>query len=108
MSANKSKADTLFAWLKANLGPKCLAPLTGQDAAALKAAVMVVELSCYSDDEQSCYTAFALLVLQMQPHCRELAFHAIAHSREWQTRGVFWMRAGLAELENVRRCAFEG
>lgn len=106
---NKNPSNTLFPWLKANLGKQCLAPLTGTDARALRAAVLIVELwqQCDAEHEAECFTAFAAVVTQMQHKCWELAYHSIAHVAEWSTRLEFWMQAGLELPPTIRRCAFE-
>jgi hypothetical protein len=96
---------TLPAWLRENLGKDCLAPLTGTDAKALACAVQVIDL--YSHHRmQSVLTAFAFIVLQMQPKCQELAFHAVAHVMDWDDRADVWISAGLPSF-TPRKCAFE-
>jgi hypothetical protein len=98
---------TVFPWLRANLGKHCTAGLTGQDHKALMAAVQTVELYSYCDDGDAVATAFGLLVTQMQPNMRCLAYHAIAHVTDWSFRGQLWIRAGLS-WDDVRGvCANE-
>lgn len=99
-------AATVLTWLQANLGPRCLAPLTSTDTKALQAAVQLVELYTYDRDD-SILNAFRWTVLRMQPHCRELAFHAIAHVRDWSDRHLMWSDAGLSPIQNLRRCKHE-
>ncbi len=103
-------AATIFTWLKQNLGPRCLAPLTSVDAAALKASVQLAELCCYQQNADV-LAAYRITVLQMQPHCRRLAFHAIAHVRDWSDRREMWVDSGLIEDEPITeafgRCKFE-
>jgi len=105
MSAPLCKS--LYPWLRSNLGKRCLAPLTSCDAYALAAAVHLAELwGCTRshDVEQ----AFGLVVNQMQPHTRYLAFHAIAHCLDWGHRSELWIEAGLfLKGENLGQCSFE-
>ena len=99
-------SKTVFSWLKANLGPKCLGVLTGQDEKALQAAVQLVPVWCNSDDRAAIAPAFRLIVEQMQPQARELAFHAIAHAADWGHRFELWHDAGLPMFERIRVCAY--
>lgn len=97
-----------MSWLKLNLGPHCLGALTGQDTRALRAAVQIVELYQYCDDSQSCAQAFGLIVRQMQPSTRRLAFHAIAMLTEWEYRATLWELARLPPFsEHPGVCKFE-
>ncbi len=109
MSAPQPCCKTLFTWLKANLGKRCLAPLTGTDAKALTAAVHIIELYSYCDSSESdnVAKAFGLVVANMQLSTRHLAFHAIAHMMEWDTRWQLWELAGLPPLDHLPRCSFE-
>jgi len=105
----KPKCETVLPWLKANLGERCLAPLTGTDARALQAAVQIIELYSY-DSDLSVLAAFALVVQRMQPSTQELAYHATAHVMDWSDRARVWVRAGLADCANFRpprKCAYE-
>lgn len=106
MSKAKPVCQQLRIFLKGNLGPTCLAPLTGTDARALDAAIHIVEAYSYNRD-QSVLTAFRLMVERMQPSTRELAFHAIAMAMDWNDRWSVWRAAGLPDLRHVRRCQFE-
>lgn len=94
-------------WLEANLGKRCLAPLTGTDARALLAAVQVVEL--WSEHRgKEVAEAFRLIVLEMQPHTRRFAYHVIAKVADWGHRQQLWNQAGLPELTyTYGRCAYE-
>lgn len=87
-------AATVIDWLRSNLGSRALAPLTGSDTRALRAAVQIVEQFSY-DNHPSILNAFAACVRRMQPHTRELAYHAIAHPMDWPDREKIWARAGL-------------
>jgi hypothetical protein len=103
---NAPLSKTVFAWLKANLGKNCLGVLTGQDEKALACAVQMVPVWCNSDDRAAVAQAFGLIVRQMQPSARELAFHAIAHAADWGHRVELWNEAGLPLWDRVRICAF--
>ncbi|HEX4085287.1 MAG TPA: hypothetical protein VHY22_10280 [Chthoniobacteraceae bacterium] len=104
--ASKPQCVELRAWLRANLGKRCLAPLTGTDAKALDAAVHIVELWAY-DESAAVIQAFGLVVDRMQPHTQVLAYHAIAKVTEWHYRDVLWEKAGLRPIKNLSRCSFE-
>jgi hypothetical protein len=106
-------AQTIGSWLRVNLKGThgvTLGALTGQDWAALKAAVEIINCFNHSDSENEahCLTAFRAMVLTMQPQCREFAYHAIAHIGDWNMRGVIWARAACPSLPApARRCNFE-
>lgn len=106
MSKPKPCCQELLAWLKANLGPKCLAPLTGTDAKALAAAVHILELWSYSESPDL-LQAFAIVVRAMQRSTQELAYHAIAKCSEWHHREPLWRAAELDPIPNPRICAYE-
>lgn len=97
--------QTVLPWLRSNLGRKCLAPLTSTDAAALSAAVQIVQLYAYTGDP-SVLNAFGAVVLTMQRQSMELAYHAIAHILDWDDRVRIWSLAGLPRMA-VRKCTFE-
>lgn len=109
MKATDLPAHRVMSWLKANLGKSCLAPLTGTDTKALRAAVQIIELYGYiaQRDEDATLAAFAAIVRQMQRSTQELAYHSIAMLMEWHSRDEIWARAGLEPLERVRVCAYE-
>jgi len=103
---SKSVADTILPWLKANLGNRCTAPLTGTDVRALKAAVQILEL--YSvDRDDAVLEAFRIAVDKMQASTRELAYHAIAHILEWDDRRRIWALLFDAIFVPASRCKFE-
>jgi hypothetical protein len=102
----KPYCQTLRTWLKANLGPHCLAPLTGTDARLLDAAVHLVDAYSVNLTNPVAH-AFGDTVRLMQPHCRELAYHAIAHVMDWSHRAHLWAQAELEPLPTLRRCAAE-
>lgn len=107
MATPKPPCVTLPSWLKANLGKKCLAPLTGTDAAALAAAVQIAQLHAYDPGDTGVCRAFRLVVLRMQPKCRFLAYHAIAHVMEWSDRARLWEQAELPPLPaTLPECSF--
>lgn len=101
----KPKCETLLPWLRANLGNKCLAPLTGTDARALAAAVQIVELYAYHPDPEL-LKAFGTVVKQMQRKTWHLAFHAVAHVMDWNYRDVVWWGCGLEPIV-AGKCAYE-
>jgi len=105
--ATKTYSQTIGPWLTANLGKGWAAPLTGQDWPALKAAVEIVNAYASSDSEgrMQCLIAFKAMVLTMQPQCRWLAFHAIAHVCDWSTRWQIWRACGL-ETPKCRECKY--
>lgn len=111
MASNKPTppAASVLPWLRSQLGPRALAPLTSTDTYALQAAVQIARLwaNCDEADEQGATQAFRLVVLAMQDHCREFAYHAIAHVADWSTRGELWRRSGLPHLEPVMHCKFD-
>lgn len=94
----KQPCETLPKWLKDNLGPRCLAPLTSTDSRALAAAVQTVELYA-SERSPEVLMAFGVIVRQMQKSCWHLAFHAIAHVMDWGDRRYVWGNAGLPIIE---------
>jgi len=106
---NKPCCQSLLPWLRSNLGKLCLAPLTGTDARALAAAVHLIDLWSQSHDLGSeVLQAFGIVVCQMQPSTRGLAYHAIAHVMDWSDRETVWVAAGLAEIPRPRsKCMFE-
>lgn len=94
-------------WLQANLGDRCLAPLTGTDTKALSAVAHILLLYSY-DRSPEVLNAFALVVMRMQPHCQQFAYHAIAHAMNWEDRAVLWNEAELPPLDPpTARCKFE-
>lgn len=104
-------AHTVFPWLRCNLGVTALAPLTGTDHMALRAAVQVIELYQQTGDTPLLH-AFRYCVRQMQRKCRQLAYHAIAHVANWEDRAHWWDHAGLWDHcdfrpETVVRCKYE-
>ncbi len=105
MSKPAKPCTTIAKWLRENLGPRCLAPLTGTDSRALDAAVQIIELWAY-DRDHHLEVAFGLVVARMQPKCRELAYHAIAHVVEWSDRARIWDAAGLEPFVPAV-CAYE-
>jgi hypothetical protein len=98
--------ETVSDWLAANLGYHAMAPLTGTDSRALRAATEIIELYSYHQ-RQSVLDAFCLVVCTMQGTTRELAYHAIAKVMNWSDRERIWQMAGLPPLRAERVCAFE-
>jgi hypothetical protein len=102
----KTASQLIVPWLRANLGPACLAPLTTTDFKALRAAVEILELYAY-DRNPAVLEAFRLVVLRMQESSRQFAYHAIAHVLDWSERPKVWEAAGLPPLTDIRRCKHE-
>lgn len=105
--STKPAAATIAIWLKNNLGPRCLAPLTSHDYAALLAAVQIVELWARGDyaHRRGAAQAFALVVRQMQENSWYLAYHSVAHVADWGHRGQLWAEAGMPSIR-VPVCKF--
>lgn len=109
----KPVAATILPWLKANLGTRCLAPLTSTDAKALLASVQLVDLIGHADSHRRppLLAAYRAIVSNIQPHCQHLAFHGIAHVLDWSHRREIWIDSGLAGLDCANiptsRCQFE-
>lgn len=97
----------LFTWLKANLGKHCLAPLTSHDVEALMAAQAIVPMISWEGAPAELFQAYKAVVEEMQPHCRYLAFHAIAAELDWGHRAMIWGAAGLS-FEDVRGVCVHG
>lgn len=106
MSTSKPYSATISAWLTANLGKHWGGALTGQDWPALKAVVEIVNAYASSDGEgrKNCVAAFGAMVLTMQPSCRYLAFHAVAHVLDWSDRWRLFRAAGLEIPTGMREC----
>jgi len=98
--------DEIVSWLWSNLGRAAVAPITGTDAKALFAAAGIVNLWGYSKSRKSA-EAFGLVVQEMQPSTRELAYHIIAAETDWSFRAQLWAQAGLPPLPQARVCSFE-
>lgn len=97
---------TYQAWLKANLGKRCLAPLTSRDALALNAAVGVAALWQYSQADTTA-SAFGAVVSLMQETTRHLAFHVVAQVGNWEDRAALWTASGLPWPKHLTMCAYE-
>jgi hypothetical protein len=107
MAKPKPPCAEIYRWLQCNLGKRCLAPLTGTDTKALDAAVQTAQLWTYCDNRAAVAKAFGLIVSEMQPSTRHLAYHAIAKVSDWSFRAELWASAGL-NFDDVRGvCAFE-
>ncbi len=107
-STCKSEPNCLTAreWLCENLGSNCLNPLTGTDDRALSAAVHVLDLYQRGGSD-SLLRAFGLIVENMQPSTRELAYHVIAYVTDWSFRDSIWEQAGLRKVVKPRICRAE-
>lgn len=105
MKAQRQPCETLPKWLKDNLGPCCLAPLTGTDAKALAAAVQIIALYA-TEADRTLAAAFGIVVARMQRSCWPLAYHSIAHVMDWDDRERVWKLAGLPKII-VGKCKYE-
>lgn len=94
---------TYQAWLRANLGKRCLAPLTSQDVRALDAAASVAALWSYTP-KQGVADAFGAVVMLMQETTRHLAFHVVAQVGNWEDRATLWNAAGLPWPRYLTKC----
>ncbi len=103
---SKPLCQSLRTWLKANLGNRCLAPLTSADSMALDAAVHVAALWAYTRRPELA-DAFAGVVELMQSTTRHLAYHAVAHYANWEDRATLWGLSGLPYPQGAYLCAFE-
>src|SRR5919108_2788409 len=106
MSDYQPSAATVLDWLHSNLGSHAIAPLTGSDTKALRAAVQIMEQYGY-DRHPSLIHAFSCVVNRMQQKTQWLAFHAIAHPLDWSDRQKVWDAAELDPVFNVPKCSFE-
>lgn len=106
MPSPKLPCQEIYPWLKANLGKRCLAPLTGTDARCLLAAVQILDVYRHSRSP-SALMAFSAMAGMMQRSTQELAYHAIGMMMEWESRMEVWTKAGLAPFDRVRLCAYE-
>lgn len=107
MTATEPKpVETVCDWLAANLGDHALAPLTGTDSRALRAAEQILELYSYHG-QQTVLDAFGAVVSCMQLHTQELAYHTIARVMNWSDREKVWRMSGLQLRWCPRVCAFE-
>jgi hypothetical protein len=98
----------ILKWLQANLGRHCTAPLTSNDCYALVTSVNLCNLIGYASAPPELFVAYGAIVLQMQPHTRGLAYHAIACELDWPHRDMIWELAGLADGDKPKcKCAFE-
>ena len=100
----------IIPWLRCNLPVWFLGMLTGTDKDALEAAAGLLTLYQRTRNPEV-LAGFKTCVLVMQPKAREMAYHAIAHVAEWETREQWWGRAGLWEhssftADNVVPCKY--
>ena len=95
----------IFKWLRANCGKDSLAPLSSHDTNALVASVALVNLISWEGAPGQLFDAYRNIVLEMQPHTRWLAYHAIAMELDWGHRAMIWAAAGLPEGDKPARLA---
>lgn len=98
----------IFKWLAANCGKRVTAPLTSHDADALVASVALTPLISYAGAKPELFAAYRAIVLEMQPQCRWMAYHAIAMELDWSHRSMIWTAAGLPEGDKPSREASFG
>lgn len=101
----KQPAQSILTWLRANLGPRHLAPLTSTDTAALRAIAQVAQVAAFTRLSDITPSLLPLIKL-MQSHTQHLAYHAIAHSLDWSDRDRVWTACGFTERP-LSVCAFE-
>lgn len=106
MAAKQPVCKTVYPWLTANLGKRCLAGLTSGDVYALNAAVQLIDLYSHSEDP-AVLAAWAVCVRKMQRSMWPFAYHATAHIMNWEDRARLWIEAGLPDDLKVGRCAYE-
>ena len=105
---NKTASARILPWLRENLGKNALAPLTSTDAAALRAAVEIVEvISIIGYKNTGLLTAFNRVVSLMQPSCQRFAYHGIAMIMDWPDREKLWDFAQLDPLPHRGICKYE-
>ena len=97
----------IYSWLRANLGKTATGGLTSTDAHALVASVALANLISYDTAPPQLFEAYRSIVLEMQPHNRRLAYHAIACELDWGHRRMIWTQAGLEDQSPQGRCQFE-
>lgn len=91
----------ILSWLKENLGKSCTAPLTSTDVHALVTSVGLSNLISHAGAPHALFEAYRAIALEMQPHTRHLAFHAIACELDWGHREMIWGLAGLEVPQSV-------
>lgn len=105
MSRYQTPSQRILTWLKNN-GMK-LAALTSTDTRALRASVEIAELAA-STGVAAVAEPWGLIVRQMQPHTRYLAFHGVAMALDWGFRWEFWRlaRFDAGELAGIPECKY--
>lgn len=94
-------------WLAANCGKRCTAALTSTDVTALTTSVAMTPLISYEGAPEELFFAYRVVVMQMQPHTRWMAYHAIAMELDWGHRSMIWTMAGLPVGDKpARECSF--
>jgi hypothetical protein len=96
----------IIKWLKANGCP--VGGLTSTDTYALITSVNLCNLIGYPDAPKELFAAYRVIVMQMQPTMRHLAFHAIACELDWSHRYMIWLKSELPEGDKpVYKCQYE-
>lgn len=103
----KPVAATILKWLRDN--GHSLGILTSQDSRGLLASVQIVPLwGPYEANSKDIAAAWGACVREMQPGAQQLAFHAVAHVANWDTRFQLWRAAGFHGLpQPCCRCKYE-
>ena len=97
----------IMAFLKANLGPRCLGVLTSHDVHALVTSVGLVNMISYPSAPPALFAAYHAIVSEMQPQARYLAYHAFACELDWGHRSMIWECAGLSDQIPQGKAAHE-
>jgi hypothetical protein len=106
LSMRNPPSPAIIRWLRDN--GMSLGVLTHHDTTALLAATQIAALWMHGGDREAIATAFRNVVLEMQPHARYLAYHAIAHVGDWHNRPQLWHAAQLPQEDLLGRpeCKF--
>lgn len=101
---NQAPCNSLRAWFEENLGADCMAPITGTDGKALRAAAHILELYAYTRNDTLITSAFKTIVSHIQERLRYFAYHLIAKELDWQDRERIWVKAGLVSFRGWPGC----
>lgn len=114
MSSAPRPCAEIGKWLRVNVGKYCLAPLTGQDHAALFAIAHLLNAYARSDDNgrKALAVALAYTASAMQPSVRYLVKRAVPYAMDWSHESEVWehiIESAPDRLwsENCRKCAGE-
>lgn len=101
----KPICKTTGQWLIGQLGKGCLAPLTGQDAAALHAFAHLLRLYSFADigGRGAAIDAMAATTRAMQPQLHHLAKKLIPHALDWSDEEPLWDMIVMASARQTGR-----